>query len=113
MTGGKQRRHLFVGKADRRHGEQPQGLRGREFRAMVVLFSRQEMPVAGPGRPPRSGPPLSADEPSTASLAYAACSTASAAASSQQNGSCEHAASRAALEVCCLSAPSVLPLRCL
>ena len=38
MTGGKQRSHLFVGKTDRRHGEQPQTLRGGKSRAMVVLF---------------------------------------------------------------------------
>ena len=38
MTGGKQRRHLFVGKADGRHGERPRGLREVESRAMVVLF---------------------------------------------------------------------------
>src|SRR5262245_28298156 len=30
VTGGEQRRHLFVGKTDGRHGEQPQGLRGKE-----------------------------------------------------------------------------------
>src|SRR5262245_41594515 len=41
------------------------------------------MPVCGPGRPPCPGPPLSTDEPSTASLAYGAGSTTSAAASPQ------------------------------
>src|SRR5262249_46134530 len=38
VTGGEQRRHLFVGKTDGRHGEQSQGLREGESRAMVVLF---------------------------------------------------------------------------
>jgi hypothetical protein len=49
MTGGKQRRHLLVGKTDGRHGETAPRLARGESRAMVVLFSREECLSAAPG----------------------------------------------------------------
>jgi len=52
VTGGKQRRHLFVGKTDGRHGEQPQDLRGGNLARWCAVTGTVAL---SPGPPDVSG----------------------------------------------------------